>query len=145
MQGVGYKRDGIAEKPRGDDKVIRNPLLFLGWRFLRGKQHNQCLGTRVSWKKLEPARRHSSFRRHYSKPRETKNLLSFHIIPNGLLPGPLINLGGCRDQSSVQRREGEHQIGGHIAQDQNRYGMGEDNRCVWRGDRQRGEGQRRLP
>lgn len=56
-----------------------------------------------------------------------KSLLSFHLPPSGLLPGPLVNLGGCRDQSSRQRREGEDQMGWHAAQHQNRFGMGEDN------------------
>lgn len=57
-----------------------------------------------------------------------KSLLSFYLPLSGLLPEPLISLGDCRDHSPVQSRGSEDQMGGHTARDQNRYGMGEDNR-----------------
>lgn len=50
------------------------------------------------------------------------------LPPSGLLPEPLTGLEACRGQSpAVQSREDKDQMGGHRAQDQHRYGMGEDN------------------
>lgn len=114
--------------PVGEGKVTRNPLLPLGWRDLSGKQCSQWLGARLTWKELEPQERHNHFHRHHLRPRGMKSLLSPRFPPAGLLPEPLTGLEACRGQSpAVQSREDKDQMGGHRAQDQRRYGMGEDN------------------